>query len=90
MSPDEYQDWIAFYNLEPWGSQADDSRFQVLCDVIHRTNSTERIEKSLVFFDRDPEETARLEAIERARTDRLSALDAKIEAYFERRLSGGS
>jgi hypothetical protein len=82
-------EWAAYHDLEPWGAPAEDHRWQTLCDLTVRMNAAKPIDKTILFFDRDPEETARLEALSLAHVNRASILDAKIEAYFEQRIANG-
>lgn len=90
MSPDELVEWAAYYDFEPWGAPVEDQRWQTLCDLTVRMNSEKPPKTMLQFFDRDPDETARLAELERAKEARGSALDAKIEAFFEQKMAMSS
>ncbi|WP_294196530.1 hypothetical protein [uncultured Sphingomonas sp.] len=60
LSPDEFEEWIAFHSLEPFGSPVEDERARVSNTLFAHANFKEVPEWCL--FDRDPEETARLKA----------------------------
>lgn len=69
------EEWEAFYHFEPWGAPADDGRAELLANVLWYPNYKG---DPPVFFDRDWEETARLEA------KRLASitLEDKVHALF--------
>ena len=84
MSPQEFWEWAAYFEVEPWGAPTEDHRWQTLCDITFRAGGG--TVKDIKWFDRDPEETARIEAKKAAYAQ---TLDAKLEDYFERRIAGG-
>ncbi len=71
MSMDEYMEWAAFYELEPWGTPAEDDRWRLNYSLVWAINSDK---DQPVWLDRDPEETARREA--------ARPLDDKINEFF--------
>jgi hypothetical protein len=71
MSMDEYHEWAAYYESEPFGTPAEDDRWRLNYSLVWATNSDK---EQPVWLDRDPEETARREA--------QRSLDDKIEEFF--------
>ena len=75
LSPDELAEWEAYHFFEPFGSPAEDDRTRLLLEM----EWYKRTEKEAPhFLDRDPEETARLEAKRAA----AITLEARIAAAF--------
>lgn len=57
LSPAEWVTWMAYYQLEPFGSPADDDRFRVLTTHVIAPHMRSGSELPF-FFDRDPIERA--------------------------------
>jgi hypothetical protein len=77
MDYNEFLEWTAFYEIEPFGTPTEDNRWENLLSLFWSANSTSR-SKPPRFFDRDPEETKRIAA---ERSSAMS-LDEKLRAYF--------
>lgn len=73
---DELQDWEAYYQLEPWGTPAEDDRWRLNYDLIFGAHYQAQ-DEPVVWLDRDPEETAR-----RASRDAEDHMAAKFEAFL--------
>ncbi|MET0376881.1 MAG: hypothetical protein ABW128_21825 [Rhizorhabdus sp.] len=75
MSRDEFQEWMAYYSLEPWGTPVEDGRWSQMFTLFYSANSKPGATIP-VWFDRDPEETARKEA--------ARPLEDKITDFYSR------
>jgi hypothetical protein len=79
MSYSEFIEWQAFYELEPWGTDVEDGRWENYYRMFWSANSD--IKKNpppYRFLDRDPEETERL----KREAETQISLDEKIRAFF--------
>ncbi|MBB5715847.1 phage tail assembly protein T [Sphingomonas aerophila] len=74
MPRDEFVRWIAYYQLEPWGCEAEDHRtelgLQVLCSINGVASS-----KIPRFIDRDPEDNYKPDPTP-------EELDEKVRDFF--------
>jgi hypothetical protein len=77
LSNEEFEDWMMYYSVEPFGSPAEDDRFRNLLAISY---SAAGGKDHVDWLDRDPEWTATLR--ERAEPP----LEDKLEAYFEMRM----
>ena len=78
MSMDEFHEWAAFHDVEPFGTPVEDDRFRnVLALQYKALNGRAEIH----WLDRDPEWSAHLRDLARP------PLDDAIEAYFEARIA---
>lgn len=73
LSPREYAEWIAYYQLEPWGCEAEDIRWRQHYSLTYAFN-TKAGSKEPDWLDRDPEETARKRA--------AVSKEQQIESFF--------
>jgi hypothetical protein len=73
MSLDELYEWEAYYQLEPFGSPADDDRWRMLYSLYFSVNAKPGTEHP-DWLDRDPEETLRRRA--------SITMEDKMEAFF--------
>lgn len=71
-------EWQAYYELEPWGTPAEDDRWR-LHYMMQFRGGFQGTEPA--WLDRDPEETARLAA----EAEAALTLEAKIDAFFSMR-----
>lgn len=77
MSVEEFIEWGAFYEVEPFGTPVEDDRMR---NLLALTYSGLGGKEDVQWLDRDPEWTRRL------REMALPPLEDSIEAYFEARL----
>ncbi|WP_156359344.1 phage tail assembly protein T [Sphingomonas sp. Leaf242] len=75
MEPNELAEWEAYHSLEPFGSPADDDRSSIVSALLWYANYKGDLPE---FFDRDPEETARL----KAKAEAAISLEDKFDAFF--------
>lgn len=77
MSREEFLEWNAYYDVEPFGSPAEDDRARHIVSILYAAYGGN---DDVRWFDRDPEWTAHLDELNRP------PLDDTIEAFFEARL----
>jgi hypothetical protein len=73
MTLDELYEWEAYYQLEPFGSPADDDRWRQMYALYFGANTAAGTEQP-DWLDRDPEETLRKRA--------SVTIEDKMEAFF--------
>ena len=80
MDYDEFVEWQEYFSLEPWGTQADDYRWETYMRMFWSVNATKG---SIIprFIDWDPDETARLQR-EKEQREAGMTLDEKLRSYF--------
>jgi len=78
MTVDELEEYEAFYQLEPFGTPAEDDRWRLLYMLTHKAHFDQKNVDHSVWLDRDPEETARL----RAQAEAALTVEDRIEMFF--------
>jgi len=78
MSADEFAEWQAYYEVEPFGSPVEDDRFRNLLALQYSGLGGK---DEIHWLDRDPEWSAHLRDLARP------PIDDAIEAYFEARIA---
>ena len=73
MTLQELYEWEAYYQLEPFGSSADDDRWRQMYALYFGANTKPNTEQP-DWLDRDPEETLRLRS--------AITMEDKMEAFF--------
>lgn len=71
------EEWAAYYEVEPWGSPADDDRWRNLLALQYSAHGGK---EEVRWFDRDPDWTQYIIDLQKP------PMDDSIEAYFEARL----
>ena len=77
MSMSELYEWEAFYQVEPWGTPAEDDRWRQAYALTFAVNASAGASQP-DWLDRIPEETAR----RRAREEAAISVEDKVEAFF--------
>lgn len=77
MSPQELAEWEAYSYFEPFGSPVADERARIVNQLLWYANFKGDI-NDVMLFDRDPEETARINA----KIEASITLEDKINAFF--------
>jgi hypothetical protein len=75
MDADELAEWEAYHFFEPFGAPAEDDRAGIVSSLLWYANYKG---DSPNFFDRDPEETARL----KVKAEAAISLEDKIDMFF--------
>ncbi|MDG2532073.1 hypothetical protein P6144_00285 [Sphingomonas sp. HITSZ_GF] len=78
LSPEEFTEWRAYYELEPWGTLVEDHRWQTSYELVWLNKGSGFMGDPPKLLDRDPEETERLMAEAAA----AITLEDKLEAFF--------
>lgn len=78
MSPQELAEWEAYSYFEPFGSPAADERARALNQIMWYGQGFKNDIPDLMLFDRDPEETARINA----KLESAISLEDKVNAFF--------
>ena len=76
VSPEEFTEWMAFYQLEPFGTPLTDDYWRTLNSITYSANSKPGTAIP-DFFRRDVEER------ERMRREHEGNLDSKLRRFFD-------
>ncbi len=55
LTVEQWEEWVEFYKLEPFGPHADDTRHAMLCMLIARANGAEEAKLSDFMLAEAPE-----------------------------------
>ncbi|ATP18567.1 hypothetical protein BV87_09305 [Sphingobium yanoikuyae] len=82
LSDDELTEWMAFYDVEPFGCAVEDDRARHIVSILFNAYDGKNEPD---WFDRDPDWTAELR---RRAAPTADELEDKIDAFFSAKLTG--